>query len=885
MRHAAAALVSFALLTAALPAVAQPRSEAARIEVRFGALPSGTSLPVVSVTAIRDGIPGPELVTGTIVDGIATFDGLDPGTWVVFVAERSRTISAAPREHIIIDGTTLEVVDRQSSGEGQHLTSRWFTDPASARDIWQLVETIAPFVIADRMDNGGLATGRTALLGSRGSSWTTTRLTVGGATMPAPNERGLMPFALDLSAFSAVSVISGLAPVEFGTPGVVLSLTPRAPANRRRGAADVSVTTPGMVGDNRLPSAPSIQRTERWGEGSLLYELPVGTATGLLVSAGRSEIRFQERDLPARWDASATSLLAHLTGRPDDDRQWRMLGAFQRVVYPFDDRRQFRNRQVVERGSFAQLVSTWDRSLASGAHLEWMASVQHGRFTPDPPSTQGGTLDRVTDGFVPAPAARTRTTQWELGATWHAAPLAWRGSRHDVRAGVQTRRVTLSATALGPVDVAEMVAGLPARVWRPDTPPGPAGRAVFESALFAASRMALTSNLTLDAGVRAEFTRGTMRGGEQPITWATISPRTMAQWRLGPVALFAGAAWYSEPLAPSQFRHGDRGEVTWRVHRWHDLDGNALFSPGEDGVLVARAGRGPDVASIDPDLRAPRTVEHTGGIELRLGQHVTLRSSAIWRRMRGLLGSVNTGVPSSAYAQRLIADPSEDWLSPADDRPLLVYDRLPSSFGLDRFLLTNPDDHTAHYEGVETEWILRTRPAELLFGAMMYRSRSWSGHLGFGPLENDHGVIGEVFERPNARPVLQGSYFFDRSYVGKLSGSVHLPFAMRFGFAARYQDGQPFSRVVVVPDLSTGPEMVHAYRTGRTRYTYTLTLDLRLQKTFTLAGRAAALRLDVFNATNHKNEVEEDALTTPLFRLSTAVQPPPTARLGLRISW
>ena len=43
--------------------------------------------------------------------------------------------------------------------------------------------------------------------------------------------------------------------------------------------------------------------------------------------------------------------------------------------------------------------------------------------------------------------------------------------------------------------------------------------------------------------------------------------------------------------------------------------------------------------------------------------------------------------------------------------------------------------------------------------------------------------------------------------------------------------------------------------------------------------------VDVFNATQHKNEVNEDAATTPRFRLSTAVQPPMTARLGMRVRW
>jgi hypothetical protein len=104
---------------------------------------------------------------------------------------------------------------------------------------------------------------------------------------------------------------------------------------------------------------------------------------------------------------------------------------------------------------------------------------------------------------------------------------------------------------------------------------------------------------------------------------------------------------------------------------------------------------------------------------------------------------------------------------------------------------------------------------------------------------------------------------------------------VRVGFVARYQDGQPFTRLVLMPDLATGPEIVHAYRVGRTRFTYTATVDLRLEKGISVAGNRAAVRLDVFNLTNHRNEVEEHVLSGPSFRRSTAVQPPITLRLGV----
>ena len=152
-------------------------------------------------------------------------------------------------------------------------------------------------------------------------------------------------------------------------------------------------------------------------------------------------------------------------------------------------------------------------------------------------------------------------------------------------------------------------------------------------------------------------------------------------------------------------------------------------------------------------------------------------------------------------------------------------------------------------------------------------------------LENDQLVLGDRFANPNASKDVYGSFFFDRSYVGKLSVGYRAPGDVRTAFSVRYQDGEPFTRLVVAPDHAGGPEMVHAYRVGRTRFTYTATFDVRVEKGFAVGNRRGAIRLDVFNITNHKNEVEEDVLTGPLFRVSTAVQPPITLRLGVRFEF
>jgi hypothetical protein len=90
---------------------------------------------------------------------------------------------------------------------------------------------------------------------------------------------------------------------------------------------------------------------------------------------------------------------------------------------------------------------------------------------------------------------------------------------------------------------------------------------------------------------------------------------------------------------------------------------------------------------------------------------------------------------------------------------------------------------------------------------------------------------------------------------------------------------------VVVPNLNQGPEIVRAFRTGRTRFTFTATLDARLQKGFAVGSNRLAIVLDGYNLLNTQIEIEEFQVGGPLSRTTTAVQPPRALHAGLRLSF
>jgi hypothetical protein len=153
------------------------------------------------------------------------------------------------------------------------------------------------------------------------------------------------------------------------------------------------------------------------------------------------------------------------------------------------------------------------------------------------------------------------------------------------------------------------------------------------------------------------------------------------------------------------------------------------------------------------------------------------------------------------------------------------------------------------------------------------------------PTENDQDVLGNLFVDPNAATQARGQLFQDRSHTFKMAGIYRFPWRIRLGAIARYQDGQPFARLVIVPGLTQGPTAVRSYANGGSAFTYTGTLDIRVQKVFTTGRAEVAATVDVYNLTNLGNEVTEDVVSGTMFRTPTALQPPRTALVGVRVTF
>ncbi len=305
--------------------------------------------------------------------------------------------------------------------------------------------------------------------------------------------------------------------------------------------------------------------------------------------------------------------------------------------------------------------------------------------------------------------------------------------------------------------------------------------------------------------------------------------------------------------------------------------------------LVERWGPGtggnPSFSSVDPRLHRPFMDEMVFGFEYRPTPVRVTSLAGVARRDKRLLVLTDPGVAFSAYSKSVVIDPGVDVAGGTTTQPLPVYNRPTSTFGADRYLLTNNPDAHAFFTGVDATAQLTLERLYLLIGGTAGRSEGWASNVGFRHNENDNAVLGEVFVDPNANPFATGRPFTERGYTLHASGVYRFAHDIRLGVAARYQDGQHFSRLVVASDLNQGPELVRAFANGETRFTFTCTIDARLQKGLEVSGHHVDAIVDVFDLLNLGLEVEEVTVTGPTSRRTSAIQPPRALHIGVRVGF
>lgn len=840
-----------------------------------------------------DGGP-PAQTASAAVDRPAVLRALGPGRYRVAATRAGVTasieVALAPGEIVsmraVPDGPDFSLATTERSHAGQAVVlgdTRMGRMPQSGQ-LWPLIDAFVVWSLVDVTDNGGVGTGRAGLFAGRDGSWTWNSFTMDGLDVTDPERTGVPLQYPDVKAFEAVSITSGLAPAEMATPAANVALAPRRPGATFHGSVEAAGTSGSMVSSSNHEFAPPISALGTWRDINAQFGGPLTSRLGLFVAARATGAETFDRGSTIARSTTLGSIFGHAVSRLNDREELRLVASGQAVTRPLEGGDLFLGRSTDQRDRFWHAQGTWTRVGDGGAVTTIGAGVQRGSRTPDVEAgVPGGTIDRVFDGPVPAPAARVATTRVDARAALNL-PIRFAGRvSHASRVSAAIGRARSTSEILAMPRVAEMAGRVPARVWEFDAPSSAASaRRMTELSLTAAHEIRVGDRWTIDAGLRLELWRGSADDAERGLSFTTLVPRLAVRRHFSALGLTAfGAIGRYHPRPPlSWLAFGDPAAPTARLYRWTDPNGNGLFDAGERGAQVALAGFGAPVGSIDPDLQLPSTAEYVVGAEYRVGT-AEFRLTATIRHEHSIARALPVGIPLSSYTQSFIPDQTDDKLL------LPVYDRPAGMAGSDRYLLTNgPDEHFIYHSLDATYEQPISSRFRVRASAIEWWARGPLGAPGFHVFEADQGLVGELFQDPNTLSHIYGSTFFDRSYVLKVSGTYQAPADIWTSFTANYRDGQAFAGFIVVPDLTQGPYPIQSYQRGRTRFTFTTLVDARVEKRFKVAGgRDAAIWLDVFNVPNMHLEVEEDPMPGLGFRRTTAVQPPRVFRLGARFDF
>ena len=779
----------------------------------------------------------------------------------------------------------------------------------TARRIWSLLENQATSTVTDPLDTGGLQTGRRALFGARGVSWTENEYSLNGFDVTDPYLPGRPLTDPDFDALADLTVITSAKPASSSGAGVNLILTtPQTPASLH-GVVRGFFSNHALQSDNM--NSRLVQLGFRGPErlqhlvdvgGEFSGSLPLNQATlPFFIALSTQQLSKTLGGFASPIDAHVYHLLTQFTPYRRGSKQLNLLYAGQHVVNSREGADPSIAPSATRRGNdnFHQFQVRWSSLPSASSTLELGFGVAHA----------------IVSSGIQQEALTTSTIDLPQLAITGAAPLSFAGTRTRYEANAQFQLVHNGAfgsqsvvfgtefdrseitnrwNALGGIEQI-LVEGVGAEVVRWNTP-AQARQHVRNLAVFAQDAWRPTQWLAVPFGVRLEHASGQSTAASNRVIWTTIEPRLGFVLRL-PVTgsvLRGGFARYGHSLQGRYLDFGNDMALGGQVLQWQDANGDRQVQPPEI-VRLLRVFGGP-YSAVDKNLRRPFTDEITVGMAKQFGERFVAQVRFFRRDDRHLIAIANAGVPFSSYVPTLVIDPGNDGiLGTADDQSLTLFNRKPSALGKDFFVLTNPPGYRGSDKGFEIEMLklfARHWEAAVNFTAMHATAPTSPGN---GVFQNDPGFIitdQSVFGASNADPntllFAMGRTYFDRGFTGKLTAYYEAPYGVRLGVVARYYDGLVFGRLLFVNGFEQGPFFVRATARGdfgAFRTEFNSTLDLRVARAFGIKRSKVSLGLDVFNLLNlNKNTLESD-LTSPKFanRIPLAIQAPRIIRLGL--SW
>lgn len=737
--------------------------------------PSGARLPGVTVTLTSPVLITPR-VTTTDSEGGYRFPSLPAGKYALgfelggfrklthsgVVVSIATTLSLDASLEVGSVSETVEVVGEQTlvdvtqTNVATNLDVAMLQGIPTARDVWAILQNMAPQVVLDREDVGGSEGGLQAVFSTHGSSWHQNTYAMDGVNVTDPAATGAAGFYYDYDSFEEVNISTAQHAAEVGTPGVYYNFVAKRGTDSFHGGAAYYFENSSLVSDNVTPElqekgitsgagvelfsdataqlgGPLIKEKLRfytaWRDWRIHRNVPNFFEEGYVSASGQPCV-VSEGSSPCTPKTENTDLFSGLVNLSYElNPKNRINALWTRQSYWKPNRNA--NAQIqpdttwIEDDVFSIYQGHYNSQISTNALLDVRVSYSDVSF---PLFFQDGVDQQwnleLTTGdqtgaaqFAYAPPQHRTRLSVSGTVSYFKGRLA--GADHDFKGGYEYYRGYSSANldALDGVSL-NTFNGEAATVTQYNTPVP--GIAEFTGSVLYAQDSISKDRLTFNVGLRFEHTSGFLPEQSKPagpfsaaqttpkqdvIGWNNLAPRLGIVYDLfgdHKAAIKAGYGRYHHQISADMIGVPNPLGLAGRGFNWIDRNGDGNFQAGEEGDLLFAFGG--NTNRVDPDLKRPRTDELTLGLEWELPKSIKLSVDGIFRRGRNLIALVEVGIPQdlTGYNQTTGLDPGPDGTAgTGDDQTFTVFNQKPEFAGQNRRVETNPPDFKSSYKGLE----------------------------------------------------------------------------------------------------------------------------------------------------------------------------------------
>jgi carboxypeptidase family protein len=320
------------------------------------------------------------------------------------------------------------------------------------------------------------------------------------------------------------------------------------------------------------------------------------------------------------------------------------------------------------------------------------------------------------------------------------------------------------------------------------------------------------------------------------------------------------------------------------TYRWHDLNGNKLYDPGE----VNDDPNGPDfISSNQPINGISNSSEKPMGtdqfaltVERQLGKNFAVRVSGVYIHTFNEQRLLNTLRPYSAFNIPITSrDPGPDGVVGTADDPgtfLTYYDYPAALAGRQNEVFQFINDQRS----AETHRVIDMQVIKRI-------SSNWQFLISYTATKNNT-LVGHPSNRaanydPN-QEINTGDHTTQKTF--RISGLYRLPYGVSASANFDSETGIPQARQVLLRGGAQTPTFViNACPLGCVTLPTTNVVDVRFDKSFAVGRQKVSARVNFYNLTNANQAVTWNLRSGPTYLVPTVILRPRVVEFGVSYSF